>query len=232
MKTFLLVFVLGSSLILSACTSEEISNFFSVKEVTVSGNTNNLSDAAEADVNIEGIYISADDPLNPTTTSDANGGFSLQLLEDDSFYLRASKSGLVTTSTARASLSEDKAGIVIDMTTQTEAQNIITTAFVFDPQLVNHAWLLVDVANTAGDEVNGQSIVLSATPAEAVYLDCDGSDSGLTETNGAPCPTDRPGPMYLAYFDTAGDVTVSIGSESQNAAIKIGEFTHLKFELP
>ena len=232
MKTFLLVFVLGSSLILSACTSEEISNFFSVKEVTVSGKTNNLSDTVEADVNIEGIYISAGDPLNPIATSDANGDFSLQLLEDDSFYLRATKTGLVSTSTARASLSEDKTGIVIDMPTETEAQNIITTAFVFDPQLVNHAWLLVDVANTAGDEVNGQFIALSATPAAAVYLACDGSDSGLTETNGAPCPTDRPGPMYLAYFDTAGDVVVSIGSESQDTAIKIGEFTHLEFELP
>lgn len=231
-KTIHLVFFLAYSLLLPACNSEDINDFFSVNEITVSGRTDNLSDTAEAEVNIEGIYTSPGDPLNPSAASDTDGEFSLQLLEDDSFYLRATKAGFVATSTGMASLSEDKSGLVIKLPTETEAQNIITTAFVFAPQLVNHSWLLVDIVDAAGDEVNDQVVVLSATPAASAYLACDGSASGLAETDGAPCPADRQGPMYMAYFDTAGDVIVSIGSESQAATIKIGEFTRLEFELP
>jgi hypothetical protein len=117
------------------------------------------------------------------------------------------------------------------MPTETETQDIINSAFVFAPQLVNHAWLLVDTVDAAGEEVNGQSVVLSATPSAIVYLDCDGSDSGLDETSGAPCAEDRSGVMYIAYYDSAGDVEINVGTISQTASVKMGEITRLIFEL-
>jgi len=231
MKKYLFICILGFSFILPACTDEEITNFFYVKTITVSGKTLNLSNIEEPEASIEGIYISPGNSLNPVVTSDNNGDFSLQLLEDDSFYLRATKSGFVSVNTARRSLSDDETGIEIKMPTETETQDVINSAFVFAPQLVNHAWLLVDTVNTAGEEVIGQSVVLSAAPSAAAYLDCDGSDSGLNETTGAPCPADRSGPMYITYFDTAGEIDISVGNESQTASIKMGEITRLEFEL-
>jgi len=234
MKKTLFISTLFSILTLSACTEEEITNFFGGDNnaVTVSGKTNNTSDTAEPDVSIEGIYVAPGDASNPSDTSDTDGDFSLQLAENDSFYLRASKSGFVNKSTKKMSLSSDVANIVIEMPTETETQDTINTAFISAPQLFNHAWLAVDVITATGDEANDYEIILSATPAGAIYTACDGTDSGATKTTDAPCTTDRTGAMFIAYYDTAGDVTVTVGDESQAASIRIGEFTDLKFELP
>jgi len=234
MKKTLFISTLFSILTLSACTEEEITNFFGGDNnaVTVSGKTNNTSDTAEPDVSIEGIYVTPGDASNPSDTSNTDGDFSLQLAENDSFYLRASKSGFVNKSTKKMSLSSDIANIVIEMPTEIETQDTINTAFISAPQLFNHAWLAVDVITATGDEANDYEIILSATPAGAIYTACDGTDSGATKTTDAPCTTDRTGAMFIAYYDTAGDVTVTVGDESQAASIRIGEFTDLKFELP
>jgi len=234
MKKTLYIFTLFSIISLSACTEEEINNFFGGdnNEFTVSGKTVDTSDTDEPDVTVEGVYTISGGSLNPAVSSDTNGDFSLQLTENDSFYLRASKSGFVAMGTKIYSLSGNASDIVIEIPTETEAQDIINAAFSLTPQLVNHAWLIVDVTNTSGDETNEVSINLSATPAGAVYTACDGIDSGAFETTGAPCSTDRSGPMYIAYYDSAGEVIVSVGDESQTAAIRMGEITSLGFELP
>ena len=36
---------------------------------------------------------------------------------------------------------------------------------------------------------------------------------------------------YIAYFDTTGDATVTVGGETQNAPIRMGEITALEFEV-
>ncbi|MBT8120144.1 MAG: hypothetical protein KJN89_10550 [Gammaproteobacteria bacterium] len=234
MKQTLIASALFSTLAVSACTEEEITNFFRGEdnEISVSGKTNNIDDTAEAAVNIEGVYDTPGEPSNPTTTSDANGDFSLQLKENESFYLRASKNGLVSIISSEMNLSSDKADIIFQMPTETEAQDIINTAFSFTPQLFNHAWLLVNVTTSAGDEANSYPVILSAIPAGAVYTSCDGTDSGLIETTGAPCSTDRPAPMYIAYYDTSGNITATVGDESQNISIRIGEIAEIKFVIP
>jgi hypothetical protein len=38
--------------------------------------------------------------------------------------------------------------------------------------------------------------------------------------------------MYIAYYDTAGDVIATVGVESQTASIRMGEITSLEFVLP
>ena len=234
MKLTIYIGALFSILTLSACTEEEVTNFFGGdnNEITLSGKTNNTSDTAEPDVSIEAVYTTPGDTSNPTATSDADGDFSLQLAENDSFYLRASKSGFVNKSTKKMSLSSDVANIVIEMPTETETQDTINTAFISAPQLFNHAWLTVDVITATGDEANDYAVILSATPAGAVYTACDGTDSGASNTTDAPCISDRTGTMFITYYDTAGDVIVTVGDESQTTTIRIGEFTDLTFELP
>jgi hypothetical protein len=37
--------------------------------------------------------------------------------------------------------------------------------------------------------------------------------------------------MYIAYFDTAGDVDINVGTISQTASVTMGEITRLIFEL-
>lgn len=219
---------------LSACSEEEIANFFGGEknEITVSGKTRNIDNTSEPDVYIEGIYIIAGGTSNPSTTSDTDGEFSLELTENESFYLRASKSGFVSKSSKEMALDSDKAGFFFEMLSETEAQDIIDTAFQSVPQLFNHAWLMVNVVTGTGDEANGHDIALAAVPAGAVYTTCDGSSSTASETTGAPCPEDRPAPMYIAYYDTSGDITATVGDETQTASIRIGEITELTFELP
>jgi hypothetical protein len=234
MQKTLFIGALFSTLILSACTEEEISNFFGSedKEITVSGKTNNTSDTAEPEVRIEGVYVTPVDTSNPTVDSDTSGEFSLLLNENESFYLRASKSGFVSISSRQMNLSSDETDVVIEMPTGTEVQDMINAAFTSSPQLFNHAWLVVDVVTTTDDEANGYEVALSAIPAGAVYTSCNGTDSGLSETTGAPCPSDRSAPMYIAYYDTAGDVIATVGVESQTASIRMGEITSLEFVLP
>ena len=95
--------------------------------------------------------------------------------------------------------------------------------------LVNKAWLVVDIEDENGDEVNGQTITSTISPADEVYTECDGADSGLTATTG-PCPSGRPSPMYIAYFDAAVEANITVGSETQLAPIRMGEITYLEFE--
>lgn len=231
-KKLLLSVTLISLLTLSACTEEEITEFFGGNTVkfTISGKTFNISNTAEPDVTVEGVHGEPGDTSNPATSSDDNGDFSLQVTENDSFYLHASKSGFVTMNTKRTGLSSDETAIVIEMPSETEAQDIIDAALY--ALFFNHAWLTVDVLTTDDAEANNQVISLSPAPVSAVYTDCDGSDSLASETTGAPCATDRPGPMFIAYYDYNGEVIVTVGDESQTAPIRMGEMTALQFKLP
>lgn len=234
MDKTLFIGALFSTLILSACTEEEITDFFGGenKEITVSGRTSNTSDTAEPEVSIEGVYDSPGDASNPTVISDSSGDFSLQLNENQSFNLRASKSGFVSISSRQMNLSSDETGVDIEMPSETEAQDIINAAFISAPQLFNHAWLVVNVVTTTDDEANGYVVALSAVPSGAVYTTCNGTDSGLSETTDAPCTSDRSAPMYITYYDTSGEVIVSVGDDSQTASIRMGEITSLEFVLP
>lgn len=234
MKKTLFIGAILSILILSACTEEEVSNFFGGedKEITVSGKTNNTTATAEPEVRIEGVYITPTDTSNPTVDSDTSGEFALQLNENESFYLRASKSGFVSISSRQMNLSADQTDVVIEMPTEAQVQDMINTAFTSAPESFNHAWLAVNVVTTTDDEANGYEVALSAIPAGSVYTSCNGTDSGLFETTGAPCPSDRSAPMYIAYYDTAGDVIATVGIESQTASIRMGEITRLEFVMP
>ena len=70
---------------------------------------------------------------------------------------------------------------------------------------------------------------LAVTAAE-VYTNCNGTDSGGTATTG-PCVPDRQGTMYIAYFDSPVEASVTVDSETQIAPIRMGEITVVEYEV-
>lgn len=231
MKNILLVSAISSVLILSACSSDDAAQIIADEFVNVSGQITNISDVAESGVAIEGVYTDPGGLLDPTTTSDANGNFTLSVIKGDSFYLRSTKSTFATVNTARTTLSVAETGVELGIPTTVEAQGVIDAALgASTTPIVNKAWLVVDVADATGTELNAVAISSIPGPIVVVYTKCDGTDSGGNVTADAPCIPDRSGPMYIAYFDTAVEASVTVGSETQTAPVRMGEITVLEFE--
>ena len=215
----------------SGAVSNPATVTLTIELVSISGTIFDLNNTVEQDVDVEGVYSNPGDPLNPVTTTDANGDFSMQVLKGDAVYLHASKTSFAIINTAKTPLNADTVGVERFMPTEVEAQTVIDAAFgVAAPQLVNHAWLMVDVEDASGNEVSGHGISSTAAPAAEVYTDCDGADSGGSATTG-PCVPDRQGTMYIAYFDGTAEVDVTVDSETQTAPVRMGEITFLEFEV-
>ena len=234
---YILALMLGFTFVLAACSSDsnDTAQIIADEFVSVSGTVKDFNGTvAVADVVIEGVYSSPGDPLNPVTSTDVNGDFSLKVLNSTPVSLRATKNSFASINTARAALTANVTVDDVDMPTVAEAQAMINTAFTSMPELVNHAWLVVDIVDSGGNEVIGKTISSSSpVPPVAgdVYTLCDGTDSGGTETTG-PCPSGRQGPMYIAYYDAPGEVSITVEGQKQTAPIRMGEITVLKYVVP
>jgi hypothetical protein len=227
----LLVVTIGLAFILTACSNDDIADLLAGESVSISGTITGTGGTSLEDVRIEAVYSSPGGALNPVTTTDADGNYVLQVLKNKSLYLHASKSAFATTNTVRATFDADMKAVNLAISAEAEAQSMIDTAFVSTaPVLINHAWLLIDVVNVNGDEMNGQAVSSTLVPTEQVYTACDGTDSGGDITTGAPCPDDREGSMYIAYFDSPGETRISVDDVTLVAPIRMGEFTHVVFE--
>ncbi len=177
---------------------------------------------------MEAVYKDPGDLLNPTATTDNNGSFSLQVLKNKVTYLRMTKTDFATVNTFKVELNADITGMAISLPTEAEAQIMIDTALgIATTPLVNKAWLTVDVLNGAGAERGGESISSTPEPATEVYTNCDGTDSVTTAT--IECFSNRVGPMYIAYFDSAVEANVTVNSTTQFAPLRMGEITYLEF---
>ena len=232
MNKIILASVFSSAFILSACSSssDDVAQIIGDEFVNISGQITDLNDAPLSGVAIEGVYTDPGAPLNPTTTSAATtGNFSLPVIKGDAFYLRGTKATYTTLNSAKGALSVDEAGFDIGIPTEIEAQGVIDAAYGAGTALATQAWLVVDVSDAAG-EVNNQTITISVPFDKEVYTACDGSDSGASATNGAPCSPDRQGPMYIASFNSTTEAQVTVGGETQTAPIRMGEITYLEFE--
>jgi len=197
--------------------------------LTISGTITDINDAAEPDVVVEGVLTSPGDANNPTDTTDSNGAFSLQVLENSTVFMHATKDTFATINSQKGELTVDVLDLNIGIPTVTEAQGVIELAFgEATTPLQNKAWLVVDIENENGDQVSGKTITPNPAPAAFVYTECDGTDGNSTTT--VAC-NDRLGPMYIAYFDAAGDVGVTVDSEIQIAPMRMGEITFLEFEV-
>ena len=230
---YLLAGSMATLLSLTGCggSSDDAVQVIADEFVSISGKITNLNDdAGEPDVQVEGVYTTPGGLLNPKIDTDANGNFSLSVLKNDPVFLQATKSGFATVNSQKAALNTDETGLDIGLPTETQAQDVINNAFTTMPALQNHAWLVVDIEDSNGDGVSGQIVSINnLTPSGKVYTDCDGTDSGVSST--AACPNGWESPMYIAYFDTTGDATVTIGSETQTAPIRMGEITALEYEV-
>ena len=155
------------------------------------------------------------------------------MLKSEETFLKLSKDG-VTINTLKFVLStEGLTGVDISLPTISEAEDVINTAFggkpspPVPPVLTNYAWLMVDVLDGSGAERDGETILSSPVPAaDEVYAGCDGTDSTVTTT--ISCP-DRLGPMYIAYFDSDAEATISVTSVTQTAPLRVGAITYLVF---
>ena len=231
MKNIILTSALSSALLLSGCGGggDDAAQVIADEFISISGKISNLADTGEPGVGVEGVYSSPGGLLNPATTTDSSGNFSLQVLKNDAVFLRATKDSFATINSAKAPLSANVSGLDIGMPTEDEAQDVIDAAFTSMPVLLNHAWLVVDIEDANGDGVSGQTITSTISPSAKVYTKCDGTDSGVNATTA--CPSGRLSPMYIAYFDTAGEASVTVGSETRTAPIRMGEITALEFTV-
>ena len=223
------------SLWITACGSsgDDAARIIADEFVTISGTINNINNTPEPDVSVEGVYSNPGDPLNPVITTDSNAlsNFSIEVLRNTAVFFHAEKSSFAIMNTAKAPFSTDVTGVEVGIPTETEAQSVIDNAFETNPGLLNHAWLVVDVVDATGKEVNDQSISSTVAPAGEVYTNCNGTDSLGNVTTGAICNTDRSGPMYIAYFDAPAEAKITVGVEQQTAPIRMGEITALEFEV-
>lgn len=214
---------------LSGCSSS--SSPAATNTVAISGKiiTTN-SPVGEAGVTVKGIY-SDTDPANPSTTSAADGAYTLTVESGKAVSVQMSKPGLVTFNSQKVALTANITDGDEDIPTVLEAEAVIDLALgASTTPLANKAWFVVTITDAAGDELNGISISSIPAPDVEVYAACDGTDSLLNTTSGAPCNPERP-VMYIAYFDAApGDISVTAIGETQIAPVRMGEITVLDFE--
>lgn len=229
MRKILLASAFGSVFVLSGCGgSDDVAQIIADLEVTVSGQTTDLLNNSLQGVTIEGVYNAPGASLNPTTTNDTNGNFSIKVFKSSAVYLRASKGNYTTINSGKKTFNADESNFDIDMQTLNEAQDAINLAFsTMPPNFADKAWLIVDVISAAnGTDLSGKTIVAASNTAEA-YLDCNGM-AGATVTV-AGC-TNRPTGMYMAYFDAGSETTITVDTETQTAVLRKGEVTILEFK--
>ena len=224
----ILTSIMGGLFILSSCSSDDAAQIIADEFISISGKiTSSANPTGEEGVTVKGIY-SDGNILNPSTTTIADGTYSLDVLKNTPVSAQASKSTFATLNSAKEALSANETGFDVEMVASTDAEAAIATVFP-GPTLAGQAWLAVNVVDASDVEVNGVAISTTGSPTDTAATACDGTDSGGDVTV-APCPT-RGGPMYFAYFDADSiEVTVTAGSASQLAPVRRGEITYLEFE--
>ncbi len=154
---YFLVSITGLVLILSACSSDDVSQVFADEFITIRGTIFSTAKPepgpGEAGVKVEGIY-SDNNPLNPEDVTVTGGVFSLDVLKNTAVSLRASKNGFATLNSAKEALSVDILDADFELATTAEAEDsCYLTRLEQDQQLAGQAWLAVNVidANTGAE---------------------------------------------------------------------------------
>ena len=202
--------------------------------VTVSGKISteaNPLPGGEPGVTVQGFY-SETDTTTPDIT-DADGMFTLTVDTSKAVSFQLSKATFATLNFAKETLTANITDADEDgYPTVVEVQPVIDQALgVNTTALQNKAWFVVSVTDGNDVEVNGVSITSNPAPDAEVYTACDGSESPANNATVAPCAPDSRGVMYLAYFDAApGDITVTVGGETQTGPVRMGEITVFDFE--
>jgi hypothetical protein len=230
--------ILGLSLMLTACLSnEELANI-TLGQATISGViTDDGTGSAIENVTVTAIDPSASLSYDPVTT-DASGNYSITINRDTPLYFRLQKTtAYPTLNSAIDTYVSDITDKDIALFTTERAQDVITRAFAFNPSLTGWSWLFVDVVLTNGEDSSGITITASDESGaliDATVTNCDGTNSGDTVTIACSGSDVRDGPMFIAYYDEDIDITVEISgarNAEQSAPVRIGQITYVKFEL-
>jgi len=161
-------------------------------EITLQGIT--------SEVALQGITVEArnpsDDSVFDSTTTDANGAFSLTVPANQDFYLHAT--GATINNTAYVSvnlqimqLSADRSGIALSMLTEDDMTQI--GLLIGDPDRTANAFFGFDVVDDNGNGIEG--VTVSASPPGARIF-CQQIDGNFKE--GYPTSTES-GPSVVGY---------------------------------
>ena len=160
--------------------------------------------------------VAETDTEQSTSTSDASGAFSISVQQGTQSYLEFSKTGFATRNSPFFFVAQNISAVNIAMLSESDAGSIIGTAFGgMMLSLADKAWLAIDVRDATGSEISGVFITSTPLPNGGGALFCNGTLTGANVTAASPpCNPPRAGPMYLAYFDAARQVGVSVSGAS------------------
>lgn len=240
MKKLLLASALTSSLILAGCgnsadtvANDAISNATSAVSGTITDDSNTTANTPLPGVNVECIYTGSL-PCSSSTT-DTSGNYSVTLLNNTDFYLRAALSSYITVNSAVKTVSANNAGNDVALLKISDAETLINSAFspLTGLTMSSAAWLVVDVADaTTGNRIAGQVVNPSPAGDADVYPDCatmQPVSPVATATTACTAGNDN-APAYMAKYSTTGEVTVTVGSQTQRGFLVNGEVLYMEFE--
>jgi len=180
------------------------------------------------------VVTAATDGVQSTTTSDANGDYTLTILSDTDTYFEIAKADLATINTQFMQFPQDTAGLNYGMILVTDVEALIDAAFGgMALDLSDKAWLAINIVDANGDEIDGVTITSVPGVVGGGALNCDGSLTGANITAAQPpCNPERGGPMFLAYFDSDAEITVTVtgGAGDVVAPVRLGEATFFEIE--
>jgi cytochrome c5 len=197
-------------------------------DITVSGVITDSNAVPLTGVAVQGVYISSS-AVNPSTSTDTDGGFALTLEANTAFYLSGAFLGYATLNSEVLNTSVSIAGLDIEMPRSPEVEAIIEAAFpTAGLAIVNHAWLAVDIEDDNGNQISGKAITPDIEPSGFAYTNCDGSPR---DDNTTIACADRDGPMYIAYYDAAAETTVTALEQTKTAPLRIEQVTALEYTI-
>lgn len=230
---YVLACIFGSVFMLSACSSSSSDSGTAPQTVAISGKViSQASPAGEQGVQVKGFY-SDSDPANPSTSTAADGTYSLTVEANKAVSVQMSKAGFATFNFQKVALTANITDGDEEMVDQDLVQAVIDAALGGSTTLIqNKAWFVVTVTNANDNEIAGVSITASPAPDIEVYTECDGTESPGDFTT-ANCNPGREGVQYIAYYDAApGDITVTAIGQTQVVPVRMGEISVLDFEQP
>jgi len=199
--------------------------------------TSNVSGILDLDgTSVDGVTVTsmlvttaATDDVQSTTSTDANGAYTLNILSDTDTYFEFSKIDLATINTEFMQFAQDTADLDYGMILTTDVEALIDVTFGgMALDLADKAWLALNVVDANGDEADGVEITTTPGVVGGGALNCDGTLTGANITTALPpCNPERAGPMFLAYFDGDAEITVTVAGSAGDvvAPVRVGEAT-------
>ncbi len=240
MRMIFLTGAISSALILSGCgdsSSDTATNVVNNATASISGTITDDSaaggPAALSGVKIECIYTGSL-PCSSDTT-DASGNYSVTLLKNTDFYLRAALNTYITINSAVMNISADDTGNDIGLVNAGDAVDLVNLAFSSTTlTLGSAAWLVVDVVDASGNRLPNKVIneSVGAGTGNAVYPDCaTAKPAAPVATATTPCtPGSDNAPAYMAKYSAPGEVTVTALGQTQRGFLVTGEVLYMEFE--